>query len=96
MNDDEKWEEELRREDAEFVSELSEGKLTVSQSMEFFVARPEDYDACNVLVLVGFKDDAPLDEFRRELRRLGGVEFGGQTGGQIAAVEIEPEDDPET
>jgi hypothetical protein len=85
MTDDEFM--KAHREDAEFFSELAEGK-----SFEFYVARPEDYDACNVLVLVGFKDDATLDEFRRELRRLGGLEFGGTIQEQITAVEIDDDE----
>jgi hypothetical protein len=90
MSDHEDWKKELRREEAEFFSELTEGEFTMSRTIEFFVARPEDYDACNVLLLVGFKDDAPLDEFRRELRRLGGVEFGGQEREQIDVVAEPP------
>jgi hypothetical protein len=87
VNDHEQWKKELRREDAEFFSELVENK----ESVEFFVERLEAYDECNVLLLVGFKDEVPA-EFRRELRRLGGVEFGGTIRGQIAAI---AEDDPE-
>jgi hypothetical protein len=79
MSDHEDWKKELRREDAEFFSELTEGK----ESVDFFVERLEAYDECNALLLVGFKDEVPA-EFRRELRRLGGVEFGGMIRGQIA------------
>jgi hypothetical protein len=79
MSDHEDWKKELRREDAEFFSELVEG----NESVDFFAERLEAYDECNALLLVGFKDEVPA-EFRPELRRLGGVEFGGMIREQIA------------
>jgi hypothetical protein len=91
MNDDEKWKRDCRREDAEFFDELLEDKPLIEglETAEFFVGLPEDYDECNVVLLIGFKDEAPLDEFRRELRHLGSVEFGGQERRQIAIAEID-------